>query len=245
MAGIVAAGALAVPLLFLLPAASATFVMLPTYNQGCNGNPFGVVIQYPPIGHTAKTLNSPTLAGGYLNSGVSGAQWADSVGSTSSAIQTSEYFMIGPHLGTPAYSCWTPGANKVVSATFNWSVQMNPYLGANCTSGASSTASFNVFVVGNFHILSAPYYLITPVSPHKVVDAMVAGCGGPYAPGNQAFTVTITTPNVNVIANTAYDFYTAIWVYTQIQTLAPPGTAAAYAGVTWEATFTGASCNGC
>jgi hypothetical protein len=235
----------AVSLLLLLPSAMGTIVMVPNYNQGCNLNPYGTLVQFPPIGGTANGLVGPVLAGGYLLPGVSGAQHATTTGGfTSSAIQTAEWFMVGPPAGAGVKTCWL-GTGAAVSLTAQWQVTMNPYLGANCTAGASATASYDVFVVSNFHNASSPYYYYPGISPHQTVDAFAIGCGSvAYAPGNQAYTVSVTTPTGAVTAGKYWDFYSAIWVSTQVQT-GTTGAPTAFSGVTWEATLLKVTCTGC
>lgn len=240
------AGVALIPLLLFIPTVTATFVMTPRFNQGCNGNPHGTLLQFPPIGTTTHVLFGPTLTGGYLNPGVSGNQTASSVGATSSAILSSEYFMVGPKANTSVPTCWVPTVNKVVSATFKWQVNWTAYLAAACTGAASAVSSYQLYIVGNLHINHAPWYLITPVSPFTTVGAMVNGCGGPYISGPLSGVFSVTTPNVAVTAGTPYDFYSAIWAYTQVQTNVPlNSTGSAYAAVNWNASFLSATCNGC
>jgi len=240
-----AGGGVALVLIALLPTVSATIVLTPSYNQGCNGNPYGSLVQSTPIGTDAKVLNGPTLTGGYLNSGVNGWQFSTTGGAVSSSqIQTAEWFMVGPYLPGGAPSCWK-ATGSTVSLSATWSVQMNPYLGANCTGGASAAASYDVFVVSNFHN-SAGGYVISGISPHLTVDAMAIDCGSvPYAPGTQSFTVTVTTPLVTPGPTGApFDFYSALWVYTESQ-VGTTGSFSSYSGVTWEASLTQVVCNGC
>jgi hypothetical protein len=165
-------------------------------------------------------------------------------GASSSAVQNAEYFFVGPHGGPGNTTCYRPTATHVgVTATFSWNVTWSSYLGANCTGGASSAASYDIYIVGNFHTATAPYYLITPVSPAKTVDAFAIGCGGPYSKtGTSSFSVT--TPGVTVVGGTNYDFYTAIWVYTQTQDhLTNASTASNFAGVDWSASFASMTCS--
>lgn len=236
--------ATALPVLLLLPSAGATFSITPAYNQGCNGNPYGSGTQFTPIGKTTHALAGPTLAGTYLNPGVGGNVTASSINSTSSAVLTYQYMMVGPHNSNGAVSCWVPTANKTVSATFDWQVNLTAYAASTCNSGGSAVASFDVYIVGNFHIRNAPWYLITPVSPDTSVAAFAAGCGGPYAPGLKGGVFSITTPLVSVKSGVSYDFYSAIWVYAQIQLNSASG-GSAYAAVSWNADLTSVTCNGC
>ncbi|MGA8663516.1 MAG: hypothetical protein WB809_00375 [Thermoplasmata archaeon] len=241
---VVTSMAVGLPMLLLLPSAGATFSLNPTYNEGCNGNPYGAGIQFNPIGTTTHALAGPALAGGYLNPGVGGNETASSVNSTSSAVLTYEYLMVGPHKINSSSSCWVPTTTKTVTATFDWQVNLTAYAASTCNSGGSAVASFDVYIVGNFHINHPPWYLITPVSPDASVAAFVVGCGGPYAPGFKAGAFSITTPGVLVTAGVSYDFYSAIWVYAQIQLNTPSG-GSAYAAVSWAADLTSVTCNGC
>lgn len=235
-----------VPLLFLLPGAMGTIVMTPNYNQGCNLNPYGTLVQYPALGTTYNSLLGPTLGGGYLLPPVAGDQYASSSGgSASSAIQTAEWFMVGPpNLARNNPTCWQ-STGAPVSLSASWGITMNPYLGANCSAGSSATASYDVYIVDNFHQNASPWYVITGISPHLTVDAFAIGCSSiPYAPGSHTYTLTVTTPVVTPVNLRWYDFYTAIWVSTQIQ-IGSTGTPAAYAGVTWNAALNQVVCNGC
>ncbi|HEV2166662.1 MAG TPA: hypothetical protein VGS23_06795, partial [Thermoplasmata archaeon] len=104
---------------------------------------------------------------------------------------------------------------------------------------------YDVYIVDNFHQNASPWYVITGISPHLTVDAFAIGCSSiPYAPGSHTYTLTVTTPVVTPVNLRWYDFYTAIWVSTQIQ-IGSTGTPAAYAGVTWNAALNQVVCNGC